>query len=143
MKNIISCEKKQKKNCWLNSAFPFILYLWIRIQIRNSDPDPWTQMNPDPTGFGSTSLIFCMKIIFSEVFHTFLDKFSSVKNYICSNLIFKIFIVRKGKTIFFYEGIRSFNASFLRKLVLHLQLHQTHSKHIKKTKVKKLYLSKK
>ena len=30
--------------CWSNS-FRFILYVWIRIRIRN--PDPWTQINPD------------------------------------------------------------------------------------------------
>ena len=40
--------------CWLNPVFPFILFLWIRI--RNTDPDPRTQMNADPTGSGSTSL---------------------------------------------------------------------------------------
>ena len=38
MKNIISYEKK---TCWLNSAFPFILYPWIRVHGR-------TQMNADP-----------------------------------------------------------------------------------------------
>ena len=27
-----------RKNCWLNSAYPLILYPWIRI--RNPDPDP-------------------------------------------------------------------------------------------------------
>ena len=27
----------------VNSAFPFILYLWIRIRIRNADPDPGTK----------------------------------------------------------------------------------------------------
>ena len=30
--------------CWLNSAFPFIVYFWICIR----NPDPWTQINPDP-----------------------------------------------------------------------------------------------
>ena len=43
LKNIISSQKKKKK--MLNSAFfPFILYIWIL------DPDPRTQMNPDPAG---------------------------------------------------------------------------------------------
>ena len=48
----------------LNSAFPFIvsviLYLGIRIQ--NPDPDLRTQMNLDPTGSGSTSLLKPMNV---------------------------------------------------------------------------------
>ena len=37
----------------LNSAFPFVLYIWIRIR----NPDPRTQMNLNPTGSGSASLL--------------------------------------------------------------------------------------
>ena len=32
--------KETQKNSWLNSVFPLILYPWIRIRIRNADPDP-------------------------------------------------------------------------------------------------------
>ena len=44
---------RKKKKKWLNSAFPFILYLWI-------------QMNPDPTGSESTSLVCCKGQIYEK-----------------------------------------------------------------------------
>ena len=43
---------------WLNSAFLFIFYLWIRIS------DPRTQMNADPTGSGFTSLPMTLNYVF-------------------------------------------------------------------------------
>ena len=68
LKYIISCEKKSKI-CWLYSVFPFILHLWIRTRIRNTHPDPRTQMNANPTGSESTSLarsICCYNVNDSE-----------------------------------------------------------------------------
>ena len=46
--------------CLLNSAFPLILYLWIRI--RNPDPDPRTRISEDHTRSGSTSLLPTLSI---------------------------------------------------------------------------------
>ena len=43
----------KKKEKLVKVCFPIIIYL--RIRIRNVDPDPWTQMNADTTG--STSLV--------------------------------------------------------------------------------------
>ena len=70
IKNIITCIiwraflflfLQEKWNSWLNSWF--FLYSIPRIRIRNTDPDPWTQMNVDPTGSLSTSLV--MTLVYS------------------------------------------------------------------------------
>ena len=37
--------KRTPERCWLNSAFPFILYLWIRIRIHGPK---WIRIQPDP-----------------------------------------------------------------------------------------------
>ena len=46
---------KKKKSLVKLLIFPLILHPWIRICIRNTDPDPQTEMNADPTGSGSKS----------------------------------------------------------------------------------------
>ena len=46
--------RRKKTTWWLNSVFPFILYMiWIRIR----NPDLRAQMNADPTGSESTPLV--------------------------------------------------------------------------------------
>ena len=52
MKNIISCKKK----IFLLVKLCFFLHFFSNFIPLDPDPDPLTQMIPDPTGSGSTSL---------------------------------------------------------------------------------------
>ena len=49
---LVPIPVRKKKNVGLPLDLAFILYPWIRI--RNTDPDPRTQMKADP--IGSTSI---------------------------------------------------------------------------------------
>ena len=45
---LVPIPTRMKKNVGLTLNLSFILYPWIRIRIRNTDPDHRTQMNADP-----------------------------------------------------------------------------------------------